>query len=214
MNLRFGAAVAAAGLLLTIGCAKKAPPAPESLKAALARAEQDVGVAPVPQAKAACDALLSELNAYAASTPEPARPPISRVARELTELRDQRLRVVSTREEWEALRARIQAVVEGRDPGPGPRFRMDLPKPVQDAIGEAEEALAARDLTSACAAIDRATMALSDYRWVNPPPPNVGTLEQALGELDALPDSCRAHGIAEAKEKFEAAVALLERKDR
>ena len=195
------------GVWLTLAlaaCTRPTPPSP-AVQAALKAADAAVAAGKVPPA----NTLSKELQAYAGQKDVPAAfgEKLRALASDCEAMNG--VPPASLTPYWERLRPRLELAGQGKDPGPGPRFRPDLPLAVSTAIGEAENALRDANQDAACAAIDQVTMELSDFSWTVPAPRNQPRLRKAVEILDPIPETCRTAPLVEAKLKFEAALREL-----
>jgi hypothetical protein len=191
-------------VLALCGCAEKIPPPPPALTAALAATSASVEQGKVITA----NTVSTQLQAFAGDQRGlKMNDRFARLALESEALKG--LPAELAKPYWRALEPRIRLALDGKDPGPGPRFRPDLPLAVTTAIGEVDNALRDHNLAAVCTAADQVTMELADWSWSTPAPRMWQKVRAAVEKLDKLPETCRDSTVSAAKETIEEAFAEL-----
>lgn len=159
--------VAAVGLVLALGCFKPAPilPPPPSLVEAMRLADE--AVATSGDIGGTCDALAQEISRHSqASLPIMMKADLNSLFREVAAfgaVNDAPMLKSVPVEQWNDLRARLDRVLQGKNPTEGPRYHLDLPEPVRSGMSAVDSALAAGDVDAARTAMARLEGPLSEW---------------------------------------------------
>lgn len=158
---------AAVGLVLAMGCFKPAPivPPPPSLVEAMRLADE--AVATSGDIGGTCDALAQEISRHSqASLPIMMKADLNSLFREVAAFgvvnEAPVLKSVPV-EQWKDLRARLDRVLQGKNPTEGPRYHLDLPEPVRNGMSAVDSALAAGDVEAAQTNMSRLAGPLSEW---------------------------------------------------
>ncbi len=180
-------AVAAAVLLLLAACRpSKPPPPPVRLTVALVTA--DKAAAENGDLAGACEAVSRELIDFknARGVPIRTQADLQQLAMEVATLGAQVDPMNPGRAPpWVPLRAKIDRVLQGENPTPGPRYQLDMPAEVESAIHLVDDALEARDRDAACQAISRARGAIVVWEAKMMPGPRLNRIHNVT-EMDLM----------------------------
>ncbi len=90
--------------------------------------------------------------------------------------------------QWQEIRAKLDRVLKGENPKPGPRYSISMPAEVKDAIDATDAALAAGDVAKARLAMGRARYAIGNWAEKMPGPRGVRMMQVVEEEyIDLAP---------------------------
>lgn len=164
-----------------------------------------------PPQSSPCLRLSAEVQSWAslAGVAEPTRAQLRKLGPAIGDFAGDGLAGVAPDDEWHALDLQLSRILEGKEPGPGPRFRRDLPTEIRAAAVKVDDAVRDSKLERACSAIDEVTIALSQWRWSVPAPRGLQLVKDATERLDAMPADCRASTLGSVASRWGQAMALL-----
>jgi len=189
---------AVVALALCGGCFKKpAPPVPPDLIAALdefGRAAD--GERGAPALSAASDRLIDQMGMYQGSgAPVRTQADLQQLKREIAVIAAQFTNGdEEARAKWRELRPKIDRVLQGENPEPGPRYQLDMPEDVRAAIQEADDAFAGGDRERISSAVGRARGAICEWAQKMPGQRGIRMAQDCEEQViyDASPEQMRA----------------------
>jgi hypothetical protein len=111
---------------------------------------------------------------------------------------------------WRDLRPKIDRVLQGENPEPGPRYQLEAPEAARVGIEEADAALAGGDMKAFGSALGRARVGICEWAEKMPGPRGARMMDVCQNDLDGLSMNVSAYSPAQARAEWERIKARLQ----
>jgi hypothetical protein len=200
--------------LALVSCFKKSlPPVPPELTAALDDFGRACNGEPgAPALSYVSEKLLDQMGMYQGQgVPVGMQADLQTLKREVAVIAAQWTNGdLEARRKWAELRPKIDRVLQGENPTPGPRYQVDQPQEVTFAIAEADAAFSRGDKDALAAPLGRARRAICEWAEKMPGPRGGRMMQVCSDEFDGLTMSLSYITLEQARAQWEGIKARIQ----